>query len=484
MVDVKTHRMPIGGEWVESESGKTMETINPATGEKLGEVPLANGTDVDRAVRAAKRAFPDWSRLEPKERGKRLSDLGKRIAPRVEEISRLETLDSGNPLVGMRGDVLRTIETLEYYAGLAYEFRGQTIPGVHGRLNYVLQQPFGVVGRIIPYNHPFQFAATRLAAPLLAGNTIVIKPPEQAPLSALELYREIAEVFPPGVVNIVTGDGPTTGDALVRHPEVPRIAFIGSVETGRLIMRNASDWIKKVSLELGGKNPMIVFPDADVDKTVGLAVAGMNFTRSQGQSCGSTSRLFLHESLHDEFVEKLVARVRKIRIGMPIEEETEMGCLISKEQFDKVMGYIRVGQEEGAKLLTGGKKPDDPRLQNGFFLEPTVFDGVKSTMRIAQEEIFGPVLSVITWNDYETMLEQANSVIYGLTAGIVTGDLKKAHETAARVEAGYVWINGCSNHFLAAPFGGWKQSGLGREESLEELLSYTQTKNVNVNLNF
>ena len=484
MADVETHRMPIGGEWVESESGKTMETINPATGEKLGEVPLANGADVDRAVQAAKRAFRDWSRLQPKDRGKKIGELGKRIASRVEEIARLETLNTGSPLEGMRGDILSTIETLEYYAGLAYQFQGQTIPGAHGRLNYVLQQPFGVVGRIIPYNHPFKFAATRLAAPLLAGNTIIIKPPEQAPLTALELYKDIAEVFPPGVVNIVTGDGPTTGDALVRHPEVPRIAFIGSVETGRLILRNSADLIKRVSLELGGKNPMIVFPDANVDKTVELAVTGMNFCRSQGQSCGSTSRLFLHESLHDEFVEKLVARVRKIRIGMPIEEETEMGCLISKDQFDKVMGYIKIGIDEGAKLVAGGKKPDDPRLQNGFFVEPTVFDGVRSTMRIAQEEIFGPVLSVITWNDYETMIEQANSVIYGLTASIITNDLKKAHETAARVEAGYVWINGCSNHFLATPFGGWKQSGIGREESLEELLSYTQSKNVNVNLNF
>jgi len=466
-----------GGAWVRGAAGKSFVTVNPATGERLAEVPWAGGEEVKLAVEAAKRGFAEWRRLPPWDRASQVEKLADRISEHIDELALMDSYDSGNTISGMRNDVKAAVVTLKFFAGLVREMKGETLDTGANRLNYTLRQPFGVVAKINPFNHPFRFAAEKAAAPLVAGNSIIIKPPEQAPLSSLRFAELCEGLFPPGVVNVISGDA-VAGSALVQHPDVRRIAFIGSVETGRIIAREAAREIKTVSLELGGKNPIIIFPDADVDRAVTAILKGMNLNR-QGQSCSSTSRVFVHEKLHDQVVKRLVEAAEAVKVGMPWEEETEMGPVVSQEQFDRVIGYIDAGRREGAALLTGGGRPKGRELERGYFIAPTVFDGVRSDMRIAREEIFGPVMSVLTWSDYDRMLEEVNAGIYGLTAAIVTNDLKLAHQTAERVEAGYVWVNS-AGHFLGAPYGGWKQSGIGREECLDELLSYTQVKNVNV----
>jgi len=471
------YRMLIAGEWVDSASGEVLLSINPATEETLTTIPSGDDRDIDRAVVAARAAFPAWRAMEPRARGQLVAELAARVRAQTERLAFLEALDSGNPVSSMVGDVRMGADLMEYFAGLASEVQGSTMPLVNG-MNYTLREPYGVVGRIIPFNHPIYFATSRIAAALVAGNTVVLKPAEQTSLTALEFGRLITEVLPPGVVNIVTGDGPRAGAALVAHPEVQRIAFTGSVETGREILRTAADRIKVVTLELGGKNPMIIFPDVDIEKAATAAVQGMNFRWCQGQSCGSTSRVFIHRAMHDQFVEALVAGVRQIKVGLPTDPTTEMGALVSREHYNKVMGYVEIGKREGAKLLCGGKRPKGSAFTRGYFLEPTVFDQVRPDMRLAQEEIFGPVLSVLTWDDEEQLVADVNNVSYGLTAAILSRDVARAMRMAERVEAGYLWINGSSRHCVGAPFGGQKQSGFGREESLEELLSYTQTKNV------
>ena len=467
----------IGGQWLPSTSGRTLTSCNPATGEELGEVPLACGQDVDRAVAAAKEAFAGWREVPPAERASCLEQLADRLLQHVDELALIDALDAGNAVTGMRGDVRIAAEGLKYFAAMIREVKGETSSHDTRHLNLTLRQPFGVVGKINPFNHPLRFCADKVAAPLAAGNTVVVKQPEQAPLSGLRFAELCEGIFPPGVVNVLTGDA-VAGSALVRHAEVPRIAFIGSVETGRIIAREAADGLKKVSLELGGKNPIIIFPDADPQQAARLAVKGMNMNR-QGQSCSSTSRVFVHDSIHQEVVQHLVAEAEKLPVGFPWLDEYEVGPIVSQEQYDRVMGYIASAQEEGAQLLTGGGKPTGEMYERGFFVAPTVFDGVQPHMRIASEEIFGPVMSVFRWDDYETMMSQANNLIYGLTASIVTSDLAQAMETARRIEAGYVWINSCGR-YLGAPYGGWKQSGIGQEECFEELLSYTQIKNVNM----
>jgi acyl-CoA reductase-like NAD-dependent aldehyde dehydrogenase len=471
----------IGGEWAAAESGKTFPTTNPATGEVLAEVPACDVHDVDHAVQAAEKAHFAWRRLTPPERAFYCRRFADRLRARADTYALLDALDGGNPLQMMRKDVSLAAALIDYYVGLAPEIKGETIPATAQTFHFTLREPFGVVARIIPFNHPILFAA-RIAAPLIAGNTLVLKPAEQTPLSALEMAHDVKELFPPGVVNIITGDGPGAGAPLVKHPLVRRVHFTGSVEVGREIARAAADGLKTVSLELGGKNPMIVFPDVDLDKAVASAFNGMNYTWSQGQSCGSTSRLFLHSDIHNEFLSRLVEKVKAVRIGLPADEKTEMGCLISQKQFDKVMSYIELGRKEGARLVAGGGRPPQPELQRGFFVQPTIFDQVDYRMRLAQEEIFGPVQSVLTWKDRGQLVEMANSVMYGLTASIWTRDFSAAYRMASEIEAGYIWINDSSRHFPGVPFGGVKQSGIGREESLSDLLSYTQLKSVNVNV--
>lgn len=345
-----------------------------------------------------------------------------------------------------------------------------------------VREPFGVVGRIVPFNHPIMFVAARTAAALMAGNSVVAKPPETSPLSAT-IFAEICEqVLPRGVMNIVTGLGRDAGDAIARHPEIKRIAFIGSPGTARQIQKSAADvCVKHISLELGGKNPMIVFPDADIERAKDAAVRGMNFAW-QGQSCGSTSRLLVHDSLYDEFVEGVVARVKQIRLGNPALETSTMGPINSKGQYDKVCHYVDVAKADGARLVHGGRRPDGDEFRRGYWIEPTVFADVTQDMRIAQEEVFGPILSIMRWSDTQQALEIANSVEYGLTASIWTSDIGAAMQTARQVRTGYIWVNGVGTHFRAVPFGGYKNSGVGREESLDEMLSYTETKVINIML--
>lgn len=467
----------IGGQWVAAAGDERFATINPSTGEKLGEVPLAGARDVERAVAAAKGAFREWSRVPIKERARCLELLARRIVEHTDELALMDAMDSGNAITGMRGDMAWTADSLRYFAGLITEIKGETSSYGPGHLNLTRRQPYGVVAKINPFNHPFRFCAEKAAAPLAAGNTVVIKGSEQAPLSSLRLGELCDGIFPPGTVNVLTGAG-TTGSALVRHPDVRRIGFVGSVPTGRAIARDAADGLKHVSLELGGKNPIIIFPDADPKKAATAAIKGMNMNR-QGQSCSSTSRVLVHRSLHAPVAEELVRQAEALPVGLPWIETSELGPIVSQRQFERVMSFIDSAPAEGAKLLTGGGKPSDPALARGFFIAPTVFDEVTPAMRIGREEIFGPVMSVMPWEDYEEMIGRANGVEYGLTAAIVTNDLRQAMETAERVEAGYVWINS-TGRYLGVPYGGWKQSGIGQEECFGELLSYTQIKNVNM----
>jgi acyl-CoA reductase-like NAD-dependent aldehyde dehydrogenase len=393
----------------------------------------------------------------------------------------LDAADCGNPVTAMIGDVGMATRWLEYQTGVAFEVKGSTLPSLSRSWLLTRREPYGVVGRIIPYNHPILFAAGKIGAPVVMGNTLVLKLPDQAPLSGLLLAELAAEIFPPGVLNVITGTGAVTGDALVRHPEVKRIALIGSVPTGQRVQAAAAEVsVKHISLELGGKNAMIVCPDADLDAVVEGAAFGMNCHWCQGQSCGSTTRLFLHADIHDEVLERLVERLQTIRIGDPLDPDTEMGCLVSQAQYDKVTSYIAAGHEDGARLVTGGDKPEGALFADGYFVEPTVFADVDMGMRIAKEEIFGPVLSVLRWTDLDDVVAQANAVPYGLTGAVWTRDIQTALAVADRLDTGYVWVNGSGSHFLGAPFSGHKDSGTDSEEGIEELESYTQMKTVNI----
>ena len=467
----------IGGEWQESIDSGTFETINPSNREKLGDVPEAAEKDVDRAVAAAKTAFVEWRRVPIAERARCLEKLAQRIDDHTEELALLDSVDAGNALSGMRGDMDWTAKTLRYFAGLITEIKGETSSHGPRHLNFTRRQPYGVVAKINPFNHPFRFCVEKAAAPLAAGNCVVIKGSEQAPLSGLRFGELCEGIFPDGVINIVTG-GAKAGQALVTHPDVSRIGFVGSVPTGRIIAKAAAESLKVVSLELGGKNPIIIYPDADPVKAAAAAIKGMNMNR-QGQSCSSTSRMFVHESLHGAVTEELVKQAEALPIGVPWVESNDVGPIISKRQYERILGFIESAKKDGAECLTGGGPPEDEELRKGLFVSPTIYDRVTPDMRIGSEEIFGPVMSVMPWSNYEEMLNTVNGLEYGLTAAIVTNDLAKAMETAERVEAGYVWINS-TGRYLGAPYGGWKQSGLGQEECFEELLSYTRIKNINM----
>ncbi len=474
-----TARMLIDGQLVESLDGGWLETIDPADETPLGRVPAGSAADMAAAVAAAGRAQPAWAALPVAQRVEYIRKLADGISAPAEEFAQIETRDTGNTIGPMRKDVATAVERMQFFCGLAYEMKGETIPGTTPNLHFTQRVPYGIVGRIIPFNHPIGFAAARLAPALIAGNSIVIKPSEQSPLSAGMLGELCAQLLPPGVANIVTG-GRDTGEALVRHPRVKRIAFIGSAAAGMAIQRAAAETsIKHVTLELGGKNPMVVFADADLDRAVEAAVQGMNFGWS-GQSCGSTSRLLVHESIHDEMLERVLARIRRIKVGHPLDPAATMGPMNSRAQYDKTMSYIRIGQEEGARLVAGGGRPKGEQFARGFWIEPTVFAGVDMSMRSAREEIFGPVLSVLRWRDPDEAVAMANAVDYGLTAAVWTRDIDSALRMAHRIDAGYVWVNGVGTHFRGVPYGGLKNSGVGREEGLEEMLSYTEIKVINI----
>jgi betaine-aldehyde dehydrogenase len=470
-----------GGDWHAPRSRRYVATTSPALDEPLARVADADVDDTDAAVLAAHGAFEGWRALEPQQRGDILRAASQILREHAEELAMLDAMNTGNPVAQMVQDARVAAASIEYFAGLAMEIKGDTIPMGSGNLNYTLREPLGVVARIVAYNHPLMFAAMKIGAPLAAGNTVVIKAAEQAPLSALRMAELIGGFFPAGVLNVLAG-GKVCGQALSTHSLVRKVTLIGSVPTGRAVMRAAADTLKPVLLELGGKNALIGYPDADVEKVADGVVRGMNFTWA-GQSCGSTSRAFLHETIHDQVLERITQLIaQRHKPGLPTDWTTTMGPLVSRAQFDKVMGFIKSAHEEGARLVTGGKRPSDPKLTRGFFIEPTVFADVNPTMRIAREEIFGPVLAVFKWNDEAELFRWVNEVDYGLTASIWTRDLVTAHRAASRVQAGFVWINNASTHFLGAPFGGYKHSGIGREESIDELFEFTQIKNVNVRL--
>jgi betaine-aldehyde dehydrogenase len=469
-----------GGQWVRPKAGRYADSFNPGTGESLGMVADATAADVDAAVNAAKRAFEDWRRVAPLERAKLLKRIASILREHAEELAMIDAADCGNPYREMVNDASVAAAQTEFFAGLVTEMKGNSIPMGPDAVNFSIREPRGVIGRIIPFNHPFMFCAGKSAAPLAAGNTVVIKPPEQAPLSSLRLFELIDGVLPPGVFNVVPG-GKEVGAALASHPDVAMIALIGSVPTGRAVMRAASDTVKPVMLELGGKNALIAYPDADPDEVAAGAIAGMNFTWC-GQSCGSTSRAFLHEKIYDAVIAGIRERIKYYKPGIPTDPTTTMGAIISKTQYDRVTGYIESARQEGARLVSGGERPADPALAGGFYIEPTVFADVTPRMRIAREEIFGPVLAISKWSDEANMLAEVNAVEYGLTASIWTNDVTTAYRTAMAVQSGFVWINEVSKHFLGVPFGGYKQSGIGREECLEEMLSFTQEKNIHLKL--
>ena len=473
--------MLVGGEWVPSESGQTIDVFNPATGQPIARLANANARDVDRTVAAARDAFPSWRKRDVRERAHYVLQAAAQLRERAEAIAQIATMDNGIPITIQQRLILRSADRLAYYAGLAGEIKGETIPTPGETLNYTVREPYGIAALIIPWNASLLFACGRVAPAVLAGNTVILKPAEQACLAELELGTIFAQVFPPGVVNLLTGDGPSAGTPLVAHPDVKKISFTGSRETGKEIMKRAADKLGVLTLELGGKSPNIVFPDADLDQALPGACEAMALTFNAGQTCYAGTRLFVHRSVAKEFLGRLVERFKKIRVGDPMEKSTEMGPLISQEQMQRVLGHIERGKREGAELLCGGGRPESPALQQGYFVTPTIFRA-KNSMTICQEEIFGPVLSVITWDDYEQMIAEANGVKYGLAAGLWTKDLALAHRTAARLEAGYIWINHYGMTFEGTPFGGYKESGVGRVNDFKDILNYTQEKNINIRL--
>jgi len=475
-------KLLIGGELVDALDGGASESFDPSTGELLAQVPEASAADVARAVAAAEAAQPAWRALGLRGRTACFRRFGELLTERLEELAMLDAIDSGNPIRAMRDDVRICMPYIEGWPALAAALAGQAIPASPGNLHYTSHAPYGVVGRITAFNHPLMFAVTRPLPALIVGNTVVVKPAPQTPLSTLALAELCAEAFPPGVFNIVTGGAPA-GDALVTHPRVKRIAFTGSVPTGLTIQRRAAEsgWVKHVSLELGGKNAMVVFPDVDVEEAVEGAIFGMNFNVCQGQSCGSNSRVLVHRRIYDEFVRRAAERVEAFVVTTSYREDADMGPLVSAQHRERVAAYVEAGVAGGASLVTGGGHPDGaPR--GGWFLNPVVFADVRPEMAIAREEIFGPVMSVLPWDDYDEMLASANGVELGLTAAVWTNDLDLAHATAERLDAGYVWINDSTRHYFGTPFGGTKNSGLGREESIEELSSYLETKVVHTRL--
>lgn len=462
----------VAGDWIESHE--------PATLKPLGRVPVATATDVDHAVQAAARAQRAWVGLSVWERATRLRALAAAVRARGGEILSLEARDTGNTIGKLRADIEIAAGYLEYFAGLGSELKGETIPATARGLHYTVHEPYGVVARIVPFNHPFMFAAAHLAAPLMAGNAVVVKTPETSPLSGSVLGELVRDTLPRGLVNIVHGYGAPAGDALVRHPLVRRIGFTGSVATGLAIQRAAAESaVKHVSLELGGKNPFIVFPDADLDRVVEMAVAGMNFSWA-GQSCGSTSRLLLHADIHDEIVERVAERMRALRVGDPLDPASEMGPVNSSKQSERMQGFIAEAAAQGARLVTGGTRPSGTMFAQGYWLEPTLYADVTQEMRVVREEIFGPIVCAQRWHRESEVIELANDSPYGLTAAVWTRDLATGLRMTRAIEAGTVWLNTAGQHFVGAPFGGWKDSGLGGEECLEELYSYSRLKAVHV----
>ncbi len=480
-VSIQATQLLINNQWVNSRSGKTFPTLNPSTGEEIIRVAEGDREDIDAAVAAARAAFDygPWRKISASDRGKLLNRLADLMEKHADELAELESLDNGKPVsVAKAADLPLAIACYRYYAGWADKIQGKTIPIQGDYFCYTRHEPVGVVGQIIPWNFPILMQAWKLGPALATGNTVVMKPAEQTPLTALRIGQLIVEAgFPPGVVNIVPGYGPTAGQAISRHFDVDKVAFTGSTEVGHLIMEAAAQTnLKRITLELGGKSPNIVFADADMDQAIEGAHFGLFF--NQGQACCAGSRLFVEEKCYDEFVEKSIARAKSRVVGDPFDDQTEQGPQIDQTQFDKIMGYIDAGKQDGARLATGGARVGD----RGYFIEPTVFTDVTDEMKIAQEEIFGPVMSIIKFKDLDDVIDRSNRTMYGLAAAVWTRDIGKAHAIANNVRAGTVWVN-CYDVFdAAAPFGGFKQSGIGRELGEYGLQQYTEVKTVTVKL--
>ncbi|RLS25965.1 MAG: aldehyde dehydrogenase family protein [Planctomycetota bacterium] len=478
---VSNQKLFINGKWVNSISGKTFATFNPSTGQEICQVAEADSADVDLAVKAARKAFESgpWKKMSAAERGRRINKLADLMEQNLPELAALESLDNGKPLRdSLNADLPLSIKAYRYYAGWCDKTHGKTIPVEGEYFCYTKHEPVGVVGQIIPWNFPLLMTAWKWAPALATGCTIVLKPAEQTPLTALRMAALAQEAdIPDGVINVVPGFGPTAGAAITSHMDIDKVAFTGEGSTGQLVMQAAAKSnLKRVSLELGGKSPNVVFADADLDAAVEGAYFGLFF--NQGQCCCAGSRLFVEEKIHDAFVEKLVARAKKQRIGDPFDMATTQGPQISQEQCDRIMGYIDIGISEGANLLSGGKRVGN----KGYFIQPTIFDGVKDNMRIAKEEIFGPVMNILKFKDVDEVVQRGNKTFYGLAAAIWTKDITKAHRLANSLRAGTVWVN-CYDVFdAAAPFGGFKMSGIGRELGEYALSLYTEVKTVYINL--
>jgi aldehyde dehydrogenase (NAD+) len=475
-------RLLIDGQW--TDGAKKFDTINPATGEVLTQVVEASPEAVDRAVSAARKAFEDrsgpWRKMSASERGRLIWRLADLVEQHIDELAELETLDNGKPIFESRYvDMPMVVDVLRYYAGWATKIHGETVNTFETALTYTLREPVGVVGLIIPWNFPLLLASWKLGPALACGNTIVLKPAEQTPLTTLRFGELAIEAgVPAGVLNIVTG-GPETGKAIVRHPGIDKIAFTGSTAVGKEIMRSSADTLKRVTLELGGKSPNIVFADSDIDSAVKGAINGIFC--GKGEVCNAGSRLFVEQKVQDEFLEKLVARAKKLQPGDPLDPKTRLGAIVSQEQMETVLGYVETGKREGAKLIAGGNRVSVDGGK-GFFLEPTIFGDVTNDMKIAREEIFGPVLATLSFDDVDQVIDLANRNQYGLAAAVWTRDIKKAHSVSRQLKAGTVWINTYGLMDAALPFGGYKSSGFGRELGMHAIEHYTELKTVWLNL--
>jgi acyl-CoA reductase-like NAD-dependent aldehyde dehydrogenase len=477
LASVRPGKLILDGKAVDAASGRTFTTMNPATEQPICEVAEAGVEDVDRAVQAARAAFEGpWAKMKPAERQRVLFKLGDLILEHADDIARLETLDNGKPIFESRQvDIPMVANCFHYFAGWATKIAGETLPVNPAFLNYTLREALGVVGAIIPWNFPMIMVGWKAAPALAAGNTVIIKPAELTPLSAIRIGELAIEAgLPPGALNILPGKGSVAGEAMVKHPGIDKISFTGSTEVGKHLMRTAADTVKKLTLELGGKSPNIVFADADLDAAVRGASTGIFY--GKGEVCAAGSRLLVERSIHAEFVAKLAERSAKIQPADPLEPKTRLGSLVSEKQMQSVLGYVEAGIQEGAKLVAGGKR--QPVNGKGYFVQATVLDGVRNDMRVAREEIFGPVLAVIPFDDVEDALRIANDTPYGLAAGVWTRDVKKAHAVSRRLQAGTVWVNTYNFYDAGVPFGGYKASGFGRDLGPESLRDVTQVKSV------
>ncbi|ADQ69145.1 aldehyde dehydrogenase (acceptor) [Halogeometricum borinquense DSM 11551] len=471
----------IGGEWVRSASGETFETRDPTTGETLATLQAGVEADIDNAVEAAWKGYNTvYSDYSTADRQALLQEIADRVEANKEAFAQLESLDNGKPITEARIDIELVVDHFRYFAGLARSHKGETIETDDSRSVQTYNEPYGVVGQIIPWNFPLLMAAWKLAPALAAGNAVVLKPAEETPLSVLKLMEEAGDVIPDGVVNVVTGFGTEAGAPLASHEDIRKVAFTGSTEVGSEVMKSAAENITDITLELGGKSPLVVFPDADLEQAVRTTITAIFF--NTGECCCAGSRLFVHEDVKTEFLDELAAAAAELVVGDPLLESTDIGPKVSEEQVKNTMSYIEEARDSGASFLTGGAQPDDEALADGCFVTPTLIDEIDHNNRAVQEEIFGPVQEVFTWSDYDEMIELANDVDYGLAAGILTQDLTKAHQCAKDIEAGNIWVNTYNDFPAGQPFGGYKKSGIGRETSQKAIDHYTQTKTVNFSL--